>query len=152
MNRKTTLFAGAALLAAVSTTASFAAPAPKSKNDGSTLAVIMTNDPGSNQIKVYDASTLNLVQTLPTNGAGGVSGNAHGVRQYNGKIFAAVNNGSNSVAVYIRQDDRLKLDRVVTTSSAPVSIDFGNGHMYVAGATTVDSFILHGNSVGARDG
>ena len=40
----------------------------------------------------------------------------------------------------------------MTTTSAPVSIDFGNGHMYVAGATTVDSFVLHGNSVGSTDG
>jgi len=33
-----------------------------------------------------------------------------------------------------------------------VSVDFGSGHMYVAGATTVDSFALRGNSVGPRDG
>jgi hypothetical protein len=112
----------------------------------------MTNDPGQNRIKVYDASTRALLQTLPTNGLGGVSGNARGVRQFNGELFAAVNNGSNSVAIYTRKGDRLKLDKVVTTTSAPVSVDFGNGHMYVAGATTVDSFILHGNTVGVMDG
>jgi hypothetical protein len=122
------------------------------KQDGLTLAVTMTNDPGSNQIKVYDASTLTLLQILSTNGAGGVSGNARGVRQFNGELFAAVNNGSNSVAIYRRNGNRLKLDQVVATTSAPVSIDFGNGHMYVAGATTVDSFVLRGNSVGSRDG
>jgi hypothetical protein len=33
-----------------------------------------------------------------------------------------------------------------------VSVDFGNGHMYVAGATTVDSFVLHDNNVAWRDG
>jgi hypothetical protein len=33
-----------------------------------------------------------------------------------------------------------------------VSVDFGNDHMYVAGATTVDSFVLHGKSVEWRDG
>ena len=40
---------------------------------------------------------------------------------------------------------------MVATTSAPVSVDFGNDHLYVAGATTVDSFVLHG-SVGWLDG
>ena len=34
----------------------------------------------------------------------------------------------------------------------PVSIDFGNGYMYVAGANTVDSFPAHHGYIGARDG
>ena len=126
--------------------------ASSGRNEALTLAVTMTNDPASNQIKVYDASTLDLLQTLSTNGAGGASGNARGVRQLDGELFAAVNNGSNSVAIYRRLGNALRLDRVVATTSAPVSVDFGNGHMYVAGATTVDSFILQGNSVGPRDG
>ena len=147
MNRRIMLLAGVTALLALSAT-SFAAPPTR----GLTLAVTMTNDPASNQIKVYDASTLTLLQTLSTNGAGGASGNARGVRQFNGTLFAAVNNGSNTVAIYRRDGDRLKLDRVVTTTSAPVSVDFGNGHMYVAGATTVDSFVLQGNSVGSMDG
>jgi hypothetical protein len=112
----------------------------------------MTNDAAANEIKVYDSTTLALLQTLPTNGAGGAGGNARGVRQYGGKLLAVVNNGSNSVSIFKRDGDRLKLDRVVSTTSAPVSVDFGSGHMYVAGATTVDSFELHGKSVGARDG
>ena len=153
MNRRIKLLAGTAALLTLSATIGFAAPATAGpKHEPLTLAVTMTNDAATNQIKVYDSATLALLQTLPTNGTGGAGGNARGVRQYNGKLFAAVNNGSNTVAVYKRDGDRLKLDRVVTTSSAPVSIDFGNGHMYVAGATTVDSFVLHGNSVGPRDG
>ena len=153
MNRRIKLLAGTAALLTLSATISFAAPGPaESKHEPLTLAVTMTNDAAANQIKVYDSTTLALLQTLPTNGAGGAGGNARGVRQYNGKLFAAVNNGSNTVAVFKRDGDHLKLDRVVTTSSAPVSIDFGNGHMYVAGATTVDSFVLHGNSVGPLDG
>ena len=63
-----------------------------------------------------------------------------------------MNNGSNSVSIFKRDGDRLKLDRVVSTTSAPVSVDFGSDHMYVAGATTVDSFEPHGNHVGSRDG
>jgi hypothetical protein len=119
---------------------------------GRTLAVIMTNDPVLNQIQVYDASTRALLQTLSTSGKGGAGGNARGVKQFNGELFAAVNNGSNTVALYTRDEDGLKFDKLVTTTSAPVSVDFGNDHMYIAGATTVDSFVLHGNSVEWKDG
>ena len=106
-----------------------------------TLAVIMTNDPMTNQIKVYDVDTHVLLQTLSTHGKGGVGGNARGVKQYDGELFAAVNNGSNTVAIYKRDGNGLKFDKLVTTTSAPVSVDFGHDHLYVAGATTVDSFV-----------
>jgi hypothetical protein len=148
------LVAGVAALLALYMPVGFAAPVEgaNAKPEAPTLVVTMTNDASANQIKVYDASTLSLLQTLSTNGAGGASGNARGVRQFNGEIVAAVNFGSNTVATYRRSGNRLRLDRVVATTSAPLSVDFGNGHMYVAGTTTVDSFVVHGNSVGERDG
>jgi hypothetical protein len=149
MSNKAMRRASAATLLALSAAVSVAVDA---RQADLTLAVTMTNDPSTNQVNVYDATTGALLQTLPTGGAGGVSGNARGVRQFNGELFAAVNNGSNSVTVYRRNGNRLQLERTVATSSAPVSVDFANGHMYVAGATTVDSFVLHGNSVGTRDG
>lgn len=117
-----------------------------------TLVVTMTNDPGSNQIAVYDAESHALLQTLPAHGKGGVGGNARGVRQLDGRLVAVVNNGSGTVALFRRNGDALAFDRVVQTTSAPVSVDFGNDHMYVAGATTVDSFELRENSVGPLDG
>jgi hypothetical protein len=117
-----------------------------------TLAVTMTNDPIANAIKVYDTGSGALVQTVSTQGKGGVSGNARGVKQYQGELVAAVNRGSNTVAVYRRDGARLTFAQLVTTTSAPVSVDFGNGHMYVAGATTVDSFVLTQNRVQWMDG
>jgi len=126
--------------------------AAASKDTRPTLTVTMTNDPAGNRINVYDASSLTLLQTLATGGAGGASGNAKGVRQYGGELVAVVNYGSGSVSIFGRDGDRLKLKQVVSTTSAPVSVDFGSSHMYVAGARTVDSFVLHGNSVGTRDG
>jgi hypothetical protein len=105
----------------------------KADAGASTLAITMTNDSVSNALQVYDTATRALLQTLPTQGQGGVGGNARGVRQYRGEIVAAVNNGSNTVALYRRQGD-------------------GNDHMYVAGATTVDSFVINGNTIGWRDG
>jgi hypothetical protein len=138
---------GAALLIVVAV-----APNARASRRSVTLAVTMTNDPISNQIKVYDASTNALLQTLSTQGKGGAAGNARGVRQYRGEIFAAVNNGSNTVAIFKRDGDVLKFDKLVTTTSAPVSVDFGNGHMYVAGAATIDSFVLHHDNVDWMDG
>ena len=112
----------------------------------------MTNDPEVNQINVYRADTGALLQTLATHGKGGVAGNARGVRQLRGDLFAAVNYGSGTVAVFRRNGNGLKFVETVTTTSAPVSIDFGDDHMYVAGATTVDSFVLHENNVVGQDG
>ncbi len=124
----------------------------RAEHGGRTLVVTMTNDPIENRINVYDADTHTLLQRLSTHGKGGVGGNARGVRQHDGELVAAVNNGSNTVAVFRRDGDILKFDKAVSTSSAPVSVDFGNDHMYVAGATTVDSFRLHRNTVEWLDG
>jgi hypothetical protein len=117
-----------------------------------TLVVTMTNDPNANQIKVYDADSRVLLQTLSTHGKGGVGGNARGIKEHEGRLVAVVNNGSNSVALFKRDGDVLRFDKVVSTSSSPVSVDFGNEHLYVAGATTVDSFVVHDNSVEWLDG
>lgn len=117
-----------------------------------TLVITMTNDQNANQIKVYDAESHALLQTISAHGRGGVGGNARGVRQYGGRLVAAVNNGSGNVALFRREGDVLKFDKVIQTTSAPVSVDFGSDHLYVAGATRVDSFVLHENSVGWLDG
>ncbi len=119
---------------------------------GRTLVVTMTNDPQINQIKVYDADSRVLLQTLSTHGKGGVGGNARGVRQSDGALVAVVNNGSNSVAIFRRTGDALRFEKVVSTTSPPVSVDFGNDHLYVAGTTTVDSFVSHERSVEWLDG
>jgi hypothetical protein len=116
------------------------------------LAVTMTNDPAANEIKVYDAESGALLQTLSTQGKGGAGGNARGIKSFDGTLLAAVNNGSNTVALFRREGDALKFAGTVATSSAPVSVDFGNGHMYVAGATTIDSFVVQGKAVVSQDG
>jgi len=122
------------------------AASARANHDSGTLAVVMTNSPTANQILVFDTGTKALLQTLSTRGFGGASGNARGVKQLNGDLVAVVNYGSNSVSLFKREGNRLRLDQIVATSSAPVSIDFGNHHMYVAGATTVDSFEMsHGD-------
>jgi hypothetical protein len=116
------------------------------------LAIVMTNDAVENHILVYDANTHGLIQTLSTQGKGGVGGNGHGIRQNDNGIVAVVNHGSGTVAVFRRAKGGLRFDSLVYTTSAPVSIDFGNDHVYVAGDTSVDSFVLHNNSIGGLDG
>src|SRR5438094_9689518 len=86
---------------------------------GATLAVVMTNDPQANQIKVYDTRTQALLQTLSTQGAGGVGGNARGVKQLNGGLVGVVNYGSNSVALFERRGDRRILDRTRAAAESP---------------------------------
>src|SRR5207247_11248817 len=90
---------------------------------GTAAAVVMTNDPQANQIKVYDTRAQAVLQTLATQGAGGVGGNARGVKQLNGELVAVVNYGSNSVALFKRHGDLLSFDMIVSTMSAPVSIE-----------------------------
>ena len=142
MSKLMSLHSAAALLAFATRV-----PSAQASHRAVTLVLVMTNDAISNEIKVYDADTNVLLQTLSTQGKGVVGGNARGVNQYNGEIVAVVNNGTNTVAFYKRNGNGLKFDKLVTTTSAPVSVDFGNDHMYVAGATTVDSFLLHRNNV-----
>src|SRR3954453_21316944 len=94
----------------------------RAEHPAPTLVVTMTNDPAENRINVYDADTHALLQTLSTHGKGGAGGNARGVKQFDGELLAAVNNGSNTVALFRRDGDILKFDKVVSTSSAPVSV------------------------------
>jgi hypothetical protein len=148
MSKGLTWLAAAAVLVLIAGSV----PAVHANHRETTFVLTMTNDSMSNAIKVYDASTHALIQTLSTRGKGGVGGNARGVKQYKGELVAAVNFGSNTVAVFKRVGGRLAFDKLVTTSSAPVSIDFGNDHMYVAGATTIDSFVIRGNHVAWMDG
>jgi hypothetical protein len=140
------------VLAAIVAVAAGGAGIDASGGHGRTLVVTMTNDPNANELRVYDAQSHVLLQTLSTQGKGGAGGNARGIKQHDGRLVAVVNNGSNSVALFRRDGDVLKFDKVVSTSSAPVSVDFGSDHLYVAGATTVDSFVLHQNSVEWLDG
>jgi hypothetical protein len=124
----------------------------KAEGSQSPLVVTMSNDPTNNQIMVIDAATHTRIQTLSASGKGGVAGNARGVTQYKNQLFAAVNHGSGTVAVFQRVDNQLRLEQLISTTSAPVSVDFANGHLYVAGSTSVDSFRIRDNRIAELDG
>jgi hypothetical protein len=83
---------------------------------------------------------------VPTGGAGGASGNAGGVA-VSGSLAAVVNFGSTNVTIFVRQGNTMEPMQVIKTSSQPVSVAFGHGHLVVLGQTTAESFPVFGTTV-----
>jgi len=119
-----------ALLAATATAI------PAHARDRHFLVVTASNTPANNLL-VYNSSNQ-LIQTLPTGGSGGVSGNAGGIATSRDRL-AVVNFGSQNVSIFKRSDEGFRLAQVIPTVSSPVSVAFGHGHMYVLGTTSVES-------------
>jgi hypothetical protein len=104
--------------------------------------VVTASNAASNQLLVYNTAGK-LMQTLSTQGQGGVSGNAGGI-EVEGGLVAVVNYGSNNVSLFQRGGDGLHLVQVVSTVAKPVSVAFGPAHLYVLGATEVESHWMFG--------
>lgn len=113
----------------------------------STLVVTASNL-APNQLLVYTAGGT-LIQTVPTGGQGGVGGNAGGI-EANGTQVAVVNFGSQSVSMFERSNNGFRMTQKVPTVSSPVSVAFGAGHLYVLGATTVESHRMYGIDVSSH--
>src|SRR6201997_2985646 len=110
--------------------------------------VVTASNATANQLLVYSPSGK-LLQTLSTNGAGGATGNAGGVQTSNG-LVAVVNFGSRSVSIFQVGHDGLSLTQVVPTVANPVSVTFGENHLYVLGATQVESHPIFGDVVSSN--
>jgi len=110
----------------------------------SPLVVTATNA-AQNQLLVYDSNGT-LMQTVSTQGNGGVSGNAGGI-EAKGGLVAVVNFGSQNVSIFERSNDSLQMTQLVTAASSPVSVAFGDGHMYILGTTKVESHRMFGSTV-----
>jgi len=130
-------FTIAALLLVAATTVEASA-------DVGTLVVTASNT-DKNQLLVYDTAG-NLLQTISTQGQGGVSGNAGGISADDG-LVAVVNFSSKSISVFRALNKGLQLKQVITTASNPVSVAFGHGHLYVLGTTNVESHRVSGSNV-----
>jgi hypothetical protein len=113
-------------------------------SDQKTLVVTSSNAP-VNQLLVYN-SHGKLLQTLATKGKGGAAGNAGGIEAKR-NLLAVVNFGSQSVSIFERGDDGFHLTQVVPTASSPLSVAFGGDHLYILGATTVESHQMYGSDV-----
>ena len=130
--------------------ASAAAPINAAQSRHS-LVITSSNNATGNSLLVFDSAGT-LVQTVPSGGLGGVSGNAGGIAT-TGRLAAVVNFGSQSVSVFELTHDGFALIDVVGAMSPPVSVAFGHGHLYVLGTTSIESHKLYGRNVqAASDG
>jgi len=114
--------------------------------------VIVTASNGvNNQLLVFDTAGA-LIESVPTLGQGGAGANAGGVATSN-ETIAVVNFGSQTVSLFSRADTGFALRQVLPAASQPVSVAFGNDHLYVLGTTTVESHrIGQGGIEDAPDG
>ena len=101
--------------------------------------VLTASNATTNELVVLDTSG-HVLRRLPTQGQGGVSGNAGGIAAGHGRV-AVVNFGSSNVSVFERDEGgRLfRLERVLPTVGSPVSVAFGHDHLYVLTTTGVES-------------
>jgi hypothetical protein len=110
--------------------------------------VVTASNATKNHLLVYD-STGNLIQTLSTQGQGGVSGNSGGIAA-KGNLVAVVNFGSQSVSLFERWDNGFQLKQPVPAASGPVSVAFGADHLYILGTTKVESHRMYGSNVNSN--
>jgi hypothetical protein len=105
--------------------------------------IVTASNAANNQLLVYNPAGK-LLQTLSTQGQGGASGNAGGI-EVEGSLVAVVNYGSHSVTLFECLGNGLHLVQVVPTLQKPVSVAFGADHLYVLGATAVESHWMFGS-------
>jgi hypothetical protein len=119
----------------------------RERGDGRTALIVTSSNRPNNELLVYDTTGV-LVQTLPTNGQGGVGGNAGGTTAWDDTV-AAVNFGSQSVSIFTRRHNGFVLTQIVGSVSPPVSVAFARHHVYILGTTTVESHAFDGETVDA---
>jgi hypothetical protein len=107
--------------------------------------VVTASNAATNQLLVFNTAG-NLIQTVSTQGKGGASGNAGGI-ETNGDLLAVVNYGSQSVAIFERQENGFQFKKVVPTVANPVSVAFGGEHLYILGAAKVESHHIDASDV-----
>ena len=109
--------------------------------------IVTSSNAASNQLLVYSANAQ-LVQTISTQGAGGVSGNAGGIATMQNHL-AVVNFGSTNVSLFQRAGNGYMFSRKIASTSSPVSVAFGNNHLYILGSTTIESHSITSSGVTA---
>ena len=130
IQRILTAAAAAVLLLGVATTASA---------EGRASLVLTASNATTNELLVLDTAGK-VLRRIPTQGQGGVSGNAGGIAASRDRV-AVVNFGSSNVSIFERDDGGryFRLERVIPTLGNPVSVAFGNDHLYVLTTTHVES-------------
>jgi hypothetical protein len=116
--------------------------------DEHTLIVTASNT-AANQLLLYSV-TGNFVRQIPTQGQGGVSGNAGGIAQDRDHL-AVVNFGSGTVSLFTKdlEHTSLRFEQVIQAVASPVSVAFGDDHLYILSTTHVESHPMNRNGVNA---
>ena len=101
--------------------------------------VLTASNATTNELVVLSASGA-ILKRIPTQGQGGVGGNAGGIAASRDRV-AVVNFGSSNVSIFERDEGGrgFRLERVIPTLGSPVSVAFGNDHLYVLTTTHVES-------------
>ena len=92
------------------------------ERERSVLVLTSTNDPAGNSVVVFrlgeedTASSLSYLDSLPTGGDGGASGNA-GILQFGREGGAVANFGSNSVTELSREDHHVSVGHTIKLAS-----------------------------------
>ena len=159
LERILTATAAAVLLLGAATTASA---------EGRASLVLTASNATTNELIMMNTAGT-VLKRIPTQGQGGVSGNAGGIAASRDRV-AVVNFGSSNVSIFQRDEGGrgLRLERVIPTLGSPVSVAFGNDHLYVLTTTHVESHragpwgvqpgvdgqaqLLHGDATAAQVG
>jgi len=101
--------------------------------------VLTASNATTNELLVLNTAGA-VLERIPTQGQGGVSGNAGGIAASHDRV-AVVNFGSSNVSIFERDEGGryFRLERVIPTVGSPVSVAFGNDHLYVLTTTHVES-------------
>ena len=159
IERILTAASAAVLLLGAATTASA---------EGHASLVLTASNATTNELLVLNTAGA-VLGRIPTQGQGGVSGNAGGIAASHDRV-AVVNFGSSNVSIFERDEGgrHFRLERVIPTVGSPVSVAFGNDHLYVLTTTHVESHragpwgvlpqvdgqaqLLHGDATAAQVG
>jgi hypothetical protein len=118
-------------------------------SSGDQALVLTASNTAANQLLIYDTAGT-LLKQLPTQGQGGVGGNAGGIAQDLDHV-AVVNFGSGTVSVFGKNADHsgLHFEKLVGALASPVSVAFGNSHLYILTTTHVESHAIADGVVSA---
>jgi hypothetical protein len=118
-----------------------------SAHDSDDPVIVTASNDTTNQLLVFGLNGA-LLSAIATQGQGGVGGNAGGISSAHGRV-AVVNFGSNNVTVLERTDGpaMFRIENVIATHGSPVSVAFGEDHLYVLTTTQVESHAIGANGV-----
>jgi hypothetical protein len=130
------------MLAAAAAALALGSATPARANDGDAPVIVTASNATTNQLLVFGLNGA-LLSTIATQGQGGVGGNAGGIASTHGRV-AVVNFGSNNVTVLERDDGpaMFRIEKVIATHGSPVSVAFGEDHLYVLTTTQVESHAI----------